>query len=163
LTKLDKALGPGAMDKPIFPLDSSEPTPPPHSDLLDQILDGKFNSLFEEQTKISEIAQEATKGPPAPPASEIESVSPIAPDVSELPKYPPIAALAHLEGIVEVSFDVDDRGDVQNIVFTNPPRLRMLQPAVAEALSKWNFPQSGRGKTGKASIRFRLNCNRNPT
>jgi TonB family protein len=163
LTKLDKALGPGAMDKPIFPLDSSEPTTLPHSDLLYQILDGKFNSLFGEQTKVSEIAQEATKGPPAPPTIEIESVSPIAPDVSELPKYPPIAKLAHLEGIVEVSFDVDDGGGVQNIAFTNPPRLRMLQPAVAEALSKWNFPQPARGKSGKASIRFRLNCNRNPT
>jgi len=55
LTKLDKALGPGAMYKPIFPLSSSTPKTPPHSDLIDQVLDGKFNSLFGEQTKISEI------------------------------------------------------------------------------------------------------------
>jgi len=81
----------------------------------------------------------------------------------ELPSYPPIAKAAHVEGVVQVTFDVNEGGVARNIVFTNEPRLRMLQPAVAESLSKWRFPQSAAGKSGTASIRFRLNCNRNPS
>ncbi|HEY2467574.1 MAG TPA: energy transducer TonB [Terracidiphilus sp.] len=163
LQKLDGALGPGVMKKPIFPVETDQPEQPARSNLTDQLLDGTFDSLFGPQVKVSAIAQEATKGPPPPPTIQIESVSPIAPIEAELPKYPPIAKLARLEGLVEATFDVAEDGVVKNISFVNEPRLRMLQPAVSESLSKWKFPQSAWGRSEKSSIRFQLNCTPNPS
>jgi hypothetical protein len=162
LKQLDSALGPGVMEKPTFSLGTSGPAAPPATPLVQGIEAGDFDSLFGEQTKVSEIAQAAANGPPPPPTVAIESISPVAPIATELPKYPPIARLAHVEGLVEATFDVGGDGLAKNIEFVSEPRGRMLQLAVSDALSKWEFPESAWGKRGKVSIRFKLNCKTNP-
>ena len=149
------------MDKPIFPLDTSQSKAPPPSELIEKIQDGEFDTLFGDRDKISQIAQEAAKGLP-PPTIKIESVFPVEPISNELPNYPPIAKLAHVEGLVEATFDVDYDGIVRDIAFVSEPKSRMLQPAVSQALSKWKFPTSAEGKSGKVSIRFKLNCGASP-
>ena len=161
LEKLDRVLGPGAMDKPMFPLGAPEPATPPRTGLTQQIIDGSFDSLFDE--KVSLIAQDAAKGPPPPPTIVIESVGPVAPITADLPKYPPIARLARVEGLVEATFDIDEAGAVRNIQFSSEQKGRMLQTAVIEALGKWKFSPAAWGKGGKASIRFSLNCKVNPS
>jgi TonB family protein len=161
LQTLDSTLGPGVMDKPIFPIETAEPKESVKGDLVDQILSGTFDPLFGPQAKVSAIAQDAVKGPPPPPAVQIESATPFRPIAPELPKYPPIAKLAGLEGLVDATFEVGEDGTVRDIAFVSGPRLRMLEQAVGECISKWRFPESARGKSEKASIRFQLNCHTN--
>jgi TonB family protein len=150
------------MDKPMFSVGATETTGVQRTGLLRQIEDGDFDSLFGAQAKVSEIAQAAAKGPPPPPTIEIENIGPVAPISTEPPKYPAIAKLAHVEGLVEATFEVGEDGRAKNIQFVSEPRGRILQPAVSDALSKWKFPESASGKSGKVSIRFKLNCNANP-
>lgn len=159
LQKLDSALGPGVMDKPIFPMETAAPEEPARGNLVDQILAGTFDPLFGSQAKVSAIAQDAAKGPPPPPTVQIETVSPITPIAPELPTYPPIAKLARLEGLVEVTYEVGEDGIVRNVSLVSGSQ--MLQPAVSQCISRWKFPESAWGKSGKASIRFQLNCHPN--
>jgi Gram-negative bacterial TonB protein C-terminal len=161
LQRLDTVIGPGVMDKPIFPVDTTQPRQSAKGNLVDQILAGTFDPLFGPQAKVSAIAQEAAKGPPPLPTIQIEQVSPFAPSPPVLPNYPPIAKLAHVQGLVEATFDVGEDGVVRNVNFVNESRLGMLQPAVIDSISKWKFPESAWGKSEKASIRFRLNCTAN--
>jgi hypothetical protein len=158
LQRLDSVVSPGAMDKPIFAVDTPQPGSQPQGALVYQILAGRFDSLFGPQVKVSEIAQNATKGPPPPPTVEIENISPLAPITPELPKYPPIARLARVEGLLEATLEVQPDGKIGKITFSNERRIGMLEPAVIESVSKWNFPQSAWGTTEKVSIRFSLNC-----
>jgi hypothetical protein len=158
LQKLDIALGPSAMDKPIFPVDTTQPAQIPQGRLVDQILAGTFDPMFGSEVKVSAIAQDAAKGPPPPPTIRIEQVSPVAPMEPVLPNYPPIAKLAHVQGLVEATFDVGEDGVVRNINFVGESRVPMLQPAIIDSISKWKFPESARGQSEKASIRFQLNC-----
>lgn len=155
---LDTAIGPGVMDKRVFPVDTTQPTQSAKGNLVDQILAGTFDPLFGPQAKVSVIAQEAAKGPPPPHAIQIEQVSPFAPIAPVLPNNPPIAKLAHVQGLVEATFDIGEDGVVRNINFVSESGLGMLQPAVIDSISKWKFPDSAWGKSEKASIRFRLNC-----
>jgi TonB family protein len=163
LQRLDSAIGPEVMDKPIFPVDTARSPRLVKGKLVDEILAGSFDSLFGQQTKISAIAREAEMGPPAPTTVQIKQVSPIAPIAPVLPNYPPIAKLARVQGLVEATFDVGEDGVVRDINFVSEPRLRMLQTAVKEAISKWEFPESARGKSEKASILFQLNCTPKPS
>ena len=162
LQQLDSALGPGVMDKPIFPIGTEHREDPARGNLVDQILTGSFDSLFGSQAKVSAIAREAANGPPPAPTIQVEQVLPIAPIAPELPKYSPIAKVAHVEGLVEATFDVSDDGTVRNIAFVSEPRLRMLEPAVSESVLKWKFPESAWGKSETAAIRFQLNCANHP-
>ncbi len=162
LKQLDTVLGPGVMEKPMFSLGASETALPPATPLIQRIEGGEFDSLFGVEAKVSEIAHAAVKGPPSQPTVTIESIDPVTPISAELPKYPAIAKLAHVEGLVEATFDVGKDGLVTNIEFVSEPRGRMLQPAVIDALSKWKFPESASGKSRRVSVRFKLNCDTSP-
>lgn len=162
LKQLDAALGPGVMEKPMFSVGAPEPTAAERAGLVQQIEDGNLDTLFGAQATVSEIAKAAAKSPPPLPTIEIESIGPVAPISTDLPKYPVIAKLAHVEGLVEATFELGEDGHAKNIEFVSEPRGRLLQPAVSDALSKWKFPESASGKSGRVSIRFKLNCNTNP-
>jgi len=137
LGELDKALGPGAMDKPMFSLGSTE------------------------QSRVPDTVLEADKPPPPPPSVEIESVTPFAPISPKLPIYPRIAKAARVEGLVTITFDVSADGKVENIVLVNGPK--MVELGVKDAVTGWSFPQSAWGKSGQAAIRFALNCKAGPS
>ncbi len=162
LQELDTVLGPSVMDKPVFPVETDHPNDSAKGNLADEISDGHFDQLFGPQVKVSAIVAEAAKGPPPAPTIQIEEVSPVAPNTPEIPKYPPLAKIAHVEGLVEATFDIGADGIVRNVAFTSEPRLRMLEPAVSQSLSKWKFPESADGKSGKAAVRFQLNCPNRP-
>ena len=42
---------------------------------------------------------------------------------------------------MHASFDVNASGNAQNIVFADEGRLKMLEGAVSDTLSKWSFPK----------------------
>jgi TonB family protein len=156
LGELDKALGPGAFDKPIFPMGSPAQLTVPDTELVREIEGGKFDALFGKEHEVAKVVSQAREAPPPPPSVKIESVTPIAPVSTEMPIYPPIAKAAHVEGLVDVTFDVDTNGRVQDVVLVDGPKLAEL--GVKDAISKWNFPRSAWGNSGRASIRFSLNC-----
>jgi len=158
LSTLNDSLGPGSEAKPIFQISPASPHPVPSSPLANAILDGKYDALFGEEQGVSQIVHEAELPPPPPPSVAIESITPAMPISQDLPGYPPIARAARIEGSVQAAFDVTPDGKVQNIVFVNEPRLKMLEFGVTDAVSKWSFPQSAWGTSGKVTIRFALNC-----
>jgi TonB family protein len=161
LSELDKTLGPGAMEKPIFPLGDSAKLEIPDRDLIRSIREGQFDELFGKEQRISQLVIDAGKPPLLPPSVEIVSITPFAPISAELPKYPPIAKAARVEGLVTLTFDVNADGKVQNIVPMDGPK--MIQLGAEDAISKWSFPQSSWGKSGQVSIRFKLNCKNGPS
>jgi TonB family protein len=161
LSRLDKALGPGVWDRPMFSVGDTGARPRPDSELVQEIRDGKYDALFGKGELVSQIALDAAKLPPPPPSIEIESVTPIAPISPKLPVYPPIAKAARVEGLVNVTFEISAEGKPHNIVVVDGPR--MLQQSVIDGLSGWSFPQSAWGSSGRAAIRFRRNCAAGPS
>lgn len=158
LSELGESLGPGSEAKPIFQLSPADSYRVPTTPLVRAIRDGRYDDLFGKDSEVSKIVHEADQPPPPPPSIVIESIVPVPPASPELPKYPPIAKAAHIEGLVQATFDVSADGKVQDIVFIGERRLRMLELGVSDAVSRWNFPQSAWGKRGKVAIRFDLNC-----
>jgi hypothetical protein len=158
LTELGESLGPGSEAKPIFQLSPVEPHRVPTTPLVSAIRDGRYDDLFGKDSEVSKIVHEADQLPPPPPSVVIESIAPVPLASPGLPKYPPIARAAHVEGLVQATFDVSADGKVQNIVFIGEPRLKMLELGVSDAASKWNFPQSAWGNSGEVAVRLDLNC-----
>ena len=158
LSKLQDALGPGSEAEPMFHIGIASRRPVPDSDLVNSIRDGKYDDLFGKDAGVSSIVVEAAQPPPPPPSVEVMSVEPIAPTSSEAPIYSPIAIAAHVEGVVEVAFDVDSTGRVQDVRFPEGSRLALARLGVSDAMAKWTFPPSAFGKTEKAQIRFSMNC-----
>jgi len=155
LGELDKALGPGPMDKPMFAVADSVTLATPGTDLVREIRAGQYDALFGKEQAVSQIVLESEMSPPLPPSVAIESVMP--PPVSpKIPNYPPIAKAAHVEGLVNVTFDIGIDGKVQNISVINGPKLAEL--GVIDAVSTWTFPETAWGRNGNAAIRFSLNC-----
>jgi len=158
LSQLGESLGPGSEAKPIFQLSPAAPHSVPATPLVGAIRDGRYDDLFGKDSEVSKIVREANQPPPPPPSVVIESITPVPLASPELPRYPPIARVAHVEGLVQATFDVSADGKVQDIAFISEPRLKMLELGVSDAASKWIFPQSAWGKSGKIAIRFDLNC-----
>ena len=89
LDKLNKPLGPGVLDKPMFPsLAKNEPLPhqAPDSQTLADVCAGMFDTLFERAPdKLSELCREAEKLPPPPPSVRLVSSAPVQPASYVLP------------------------------------------------------------------------------
>lgn len=156
LGRIDKVLGSGVWDKPIFAMGDAAPKPGPNTELVQEIREGKYDELFGKGQLVSQIALDAAKAPPPPLSVKIDSVYPTAPISAKLPVYPPIARAARVEGVVEIAFEINSEGKVVNVVVVDGPR--MLQNAVTDTLPDWSFPQSAWGSSSRAVIRFKLNC-----
>lgn len=153
--ELDKALGRGVWDRPMFNLGTSKASKPPGTELVRAVREGKFDGLFGKEQHVSQIALEADEPVGKPPAVVIESVTPIGPISPRLPIYPPIAKAAHVGGLVAATFEISAEGKVGKVAIEGP---KMLQQAVGDAVSGWQFPRSIWGKSAQARIRFDLNC-----
>jgi TonB family protein len=159
LSELNGVLGPGSEEKPAFQVGMAPHHDVPDTPLVRAIRGGNYDSLFGKDSIVSKIVLEAEQPlPPLVPSVKVLSVIPYFPISTETPDYPPIAITARVEGVVHAKFDVTADGRARNIVFENEPRLTMLQGAVSEAMSKWNFPQPAWGQNGKIAIAFALNC-----
>lgn len=158
LSTLNDALGPGSESQPVFQIGVAPHGDVPKIPLVQAIRGGQYDDLFGKNSEVSKIVVEAEQPPPSPPSVQILSVVPCSPGAPEMPNYPPIAIAARVEGLVHASFDVTADGHVQNIVFEDEPRLKMLELSVTEAMSKWSFPRQAWGQNGKVAIQFALNC-----
>jgi TonB family protein len=158
LKKVDDNFGPGPFDRPMFPIDGTQHSRVPDTPLVRALRDGKYDALFGKNHEVSTVVHEADLPIPPPPSVAIESVTPYAPLSPTMPIYPPIAKVAHVQGLVKVTFAVGTGGAIQDLEFVDAPRIKMLEMGVRDAISKWRFPKAVWGQKEQAVIRFSLNC-----
>ncbi|MGA2300038.1 MAG: energy transducer TonB [Candidatus Acidiferrum sp.] len=158
LARLDKAIGPGVMEKPMFALPGNDqPTTEILSDKLRKELDsGAYDQLFPStKQKPSELYLAAQAHHP-PPTTRLLDIVPFRPQELILPEYPAIARAAHIEGIVSFSLVLDADGNPTTPSFAQGHPL--LLEAVKRAVAQWNFPKDAAGQQIQATIEFALNC-----
>jgi len=157
LNRLDDALGPGVMDKPMFAFPNDEKSPTDaDSETLRGVGAGEYDELFKgAPDKPSELYRAAQIRPPAPTVRLLNS-GPFSPETFIQPKYPALARMASIEGVVSFKADIDSSGAVANIMFDggNP----LLQGVVVDAVKSWKFPSDAFNQQIHAQIEFALNC-----
>ncbi len=158
LERLDKALGPGVWDKPMFQVADKEKSPEavPDSQVLQDLLSGKYDALFEgAPDKLADLYRAAQIRPPVPTVRLVSS-SQIQPQESPLPLYPPIAKVAHVQGRVVFKVDIDASGGTTNFAVVSGHPL--LVGSVEHAVSAWRFPKEAAGQQISGTIEFATNC-----
>jgi TonB family protein len=158
LSRLDDAVGPGVMDKPMFSVwDESQSSPrQQYSAAIQDIGTGKYDVLFPQAPdKLSDLYAEAQR-PRTLPAVKLVNIEPFAPEAAVLPAYPGIARLAHVEGSVTLNFYIGTDGRPTGVVFESGPPL--LRSAVTDAVSGWSFQHAGSLQKVRATMEFKLNC-----
>jgi Gram-negative bacterial TonB protein C-terminal len=156
--KLDQATGDRPWDTPIFTVaDTASPaSSTSQSANMQAIADGKYDSIFgnnsDRPSELYRLAQNA----PRQPFIELTKSDPVRPAFYVDPVYPPIAKIAHVHGTVEFRLSVGDDGLAKNVSIDSGPK--MLWQASTEAIAKWKFSPGDAGKVVLGSIRFGLNC-----
>jgi protein TonB len=72
------------------------------------------------------------------------------------PEYPRRAAMAGINGYVELSFTVTSDGRAGGIRVTNAQPNRIFDRAATQALAQWKFDASAAEKGGKVRIDFNI-------
>lgn len=166
LGRLDKELGPGVMDKPIFPLTGKdEPSlRDTDSEILRDVSVGKYDALYQgAPDKPSDLYHAAQTAPPVPTIRLLSS-TPFTPDAFVPPGYPPLLKAAHVSGTVSFTVDVQEDGSATNFtVEGGQPILRgvvgqILRGVTEQMVSGWRFPKSASGQAIHAAIEFAANC-----
>ncbi len=162
LARVEQVIGPGVMNKPVFP--TSEKEEPSATGLdpstLRDVGAGRYDLLFPGgKTKPSELYNAAQNPPPGPNIRLVSSV-PFSPTVFVQPDYPPLARLAHITGIVSFQIQVDVNGDATDLTFRNGNPI--LQSAVKNAVSRWKFSSDATNHLVEAAFEFGMNCLRQP-
>jgi hypothetical protein len=158
LGRLDRAVGPGVMEKPVFPTVAEEETSSKVSDsqTLRDLAAGKYDALFQGGNfRLSDLYQDTQKRP-APASVRLVSSVPIQPEVYLQPEYPPLAKLARVEGAVSFIIEIDTKGAANNLAFQSGHPL--LRAAVKRAVASWKFPADMITYKVWATIEFALNC-----
>jgi outer membrane biosynthesis protein TonB len=163
LSRLEKAAGPGVMEKPMFPITEDMSVPPVKQDdgddgvVLKAVEDGTFDKPFPSgSVKLSELYKQTQSARIAHPEVTIKEIKPRTPENLVTPKYPPISLMVHAQGSVTASFTILDDGTPSVL-----PRLtgnRLLQGVVVDAIRNWRFPKEAAGEEIEATFEFALNC-----
>jgi protein TonB len=158
LRKLDQAVGPGVMEKPMFAIPDREKatSPPALSEALRDLGLGKYDVLFSGAPDKPSDLYRAAQIVPSAPSVRLVSSSPLAPKLVMTPQYPPLARLAHVEGVVSFKMEINANGEASNLTLISGHPL--LWPAVKDAGSKWKFPIDAAGQEIQATIEFTSNC-----
>jgi TonB family protein len=161
LARLDKAVGPGVMSKPMFPTpdDGNDVPPKLDSATITDLVAGKYDALFTGNEKPSQLYAAATSGNNVSPTVTMKSSVPFQPELLVAPNYPPLARQTRIQGNVEVQVDVDADGNAVNpvIVLGHP----LLQGAVLDSVRNWKFSANSFNQQNRVIVEFDLNCRRN--
>jgi TonB family protein len=159
LQLLDKAVGPGMMEKPVFPNDQS-PAPPlkdPDSRILQDVGAGNYDTLFPDAPeKPSDLYRASQNHRPLVPSVQLLSSQPTAPEVFVAPAYPPMAEKGEMQGTVFFTISVDASGNVIELTFDRGAPI--FEAAVRRASAGWKFPPNLVIPWIRAAIRFSLEC-----
>ncbi|MGH9530340.1 MAG: energy transducer TonB [Terriglobales bacterium] len=163
LARLDAALGPGVMDKPVFPTGKSADAPAANSEaeILSEIGVGKFDELFRGAPDKPSDLYRASHSYPASPTVRLLSSTPFQPVAYVQPEYPPLAKFAHVSGSVIFDLVVDSNGKASNFAVESGQPL--LRGAVEKSVANWKFPNEAAGQKIHATIEFATNCSPNPS
>ena len=163
LNALDKAAGPGVMDKPIFPEGNESrvvqtPIVAPNQQNLEALANGAFDGLFAEgHSTVSSLYRETQSSRISPFLVTIKGIKPTVPENAGTPKYPPLARLTKTQGTVTVSFDLLNDG-TPNLLTTIVTGHPLLQAAVKDEIAHWKFQEEIPGERAEATFEFSLNC-----
>jgi Gram-negative bacterial TonB protein C-terminal len=154
LARLDTALGPGPMDKPIFA--TPDPIPPPSAETspLHELATGQFDELFPRAKFTLSGQYRQALHPISPPSVYVVSSEPM-PSTSDVPQYPPLARAAHVSGRVQFTAEVGPDGQAVSIHVEGHP---LLRKSVEAAVAAWTYPKTGAGTAISGVIEFRNNC-----
>jgi hypothetical protein len=154
LDRLDAALGPGPMDKPIFTTSDPIPSPSSETPLLHELAAGRFDELFPRTpVALSDLYRQVLH--PIPPPSVYVVSSEPTPSTSDAPQYPPLARSAHIGGRVQFTAEVGPDGHPTNIHVEGHP---LLKKSVEAAVAKWTYAKTGTGTAISGVIEFGNNC-----
>jgi hypothetical protein len=158
LDQLDQAIAPGVPDKPIFNLKESDPIPerPPETETIRALRDGQFDSLFGSSVKVSDIYRQALE-PRRSRSVLFAGSSPDVPVSFTMPSYPPIARVAHVEGTVTFTLDINSTSKVTHLSYVSGPKL-LWNSATIDSINGWTFQHEAAGHHVQASVEFHLNC-----
>jgi len=159
MKRLNQAVGPGVMEKPVFQV-SEAPEPPPSprdSAELRDVSDGKYDGLFPRGSlTASELYRSAQNRPTIPAVRLLSSSVPLPVETFTLPEYSPIARVARVEGRVSFQIEIDPNGGATNLTFGSGAPL--LLPSVTKAVNQWRFPKEFSGQQIQITLEFALNC-----
>jgi TonB family protein len=158
LARIDQAVGHGVWDSPIFPNENAKEkkVPATNSEHMADIAAGKYDGLFKDAPDRPSDLYRAAQIPAAVPTVRLLSSSPLSPERFVTPQYPPLAKLAHLEGTVSFTININEDGSTKDFsVSSGHP---MLRPAVQEAADGWKFSKDSAGQRVHAIVEFATNC-----
>jgi hypothetical protein len=158
LQRLDQAVGPSVMEKPVFPAaqESAAPNIALDPAVLKVLEEGGYDGLFPgAPRKMSEFFASADRET-LEPEIEVKSVVPVRPDPLILPQLPQVVRLVRIDGTVTISGTIGPAGYPVKIVADSGPNL--LLPSVISAALGWKFPAEFAGQQMHAAIKFNLNC-----
>jgi hypothetical protein len=158
LAQLERAVGPSVMDKPMFsmPDEDGAQTPDQNLPALQGISRGEFDVLFQGAPDKPSDLYRAAQIPHGFPSVRLTSSSPSQPIVFSMPPYAPIGKLAHVEGSVSFTAEVDAKGAVVYVSFVSGPPI--LRKSVETSVYGWKFPEGDFGREFQATLEFALNC-----
>jgi hypothetical protein len=158
LSQLDQAAGPNVMDRPMFPTlnEESKSTPIPESQTLRDIGSGKYDDLFRGAPDKPSDLYRAAQIKPIVPIVHLLSSTPFQPESFVQPDYPPIAKLAHLNGAVSFTVDVNADGSTAN--FAAESGGKWFFAVTEQATNRWKFSPNAAGQKIHALVEFKTNC-----
>ena len=157
LARLDQAIGPGVMERPIFPMPEAETSADTGgSKSLGEVSSGKYDALFEGAPDKPSDLYRAAQVRPASPTVKLISVSPLRPEVFVEPRYPPLAKVAHIQGLVVFKGNIDPDGHLANLTIESGHP--MLRGVVENSAGTWRFPKEAANQEVRATIEFKTNC-----
>jgi hypothetical protein len=156
LGKLDQALGPGVLDKPMFPVTVEAPNAELDSKIQQELESGVFDELFPKADQKPSALYRATQARIPPPSIYLVSSVPFEPLEFAAPGYPPLSRLTHTQGSVSFVLVLDSDGNPTEPVFTLGHPL--LRPAVRNSVLTWKFPKEAGNSSIWATIQFDLKC-----
>jgi len=161
LARLDGALGPGVMNRPMFPLLSGDeqqgPTEASESVSVQQIGAGSYDVLFDHAPdRPSALYRAARNPPPFVPVIALQSSFPLWPEVFVPPVYPTLAKMARVRAPVTFTVDVNAEGIPSNVILVRGPLF--LEGSVRAAVAQWKFPLNMIGLQVNGTIMFSFKC-----
>jgi hypothetical protein len=158
LKRLEDALGPGVMEKPVldFSHDQEASASSADPELFDRIGNGEYDDLFRKAPEKPSDLYRAAHASPLKPTVRLATIIPSEPEVAVMPAYRRLAEVAKIAGEVTFGAQVNQEGKLVNVVFLTGNRF--LQAAVGDAIKSWKFPRDSSSQQIRASISFELNC-----
>lgn len=160
LARLDQSLGRAEVDKStLFQLTAPDTSSVKGGDpaVMADLKSGNFDYLFVgAPNKPSQLYAQAEAPPPPVPSVTLVSSSLFPPEVYVAPNYPVIAQLAHIEGKITFTIQVDSKGIPGKATLLSGSKF--LFSTVNAAVAQWKFAEPSFNQQIRITLNYALNC-----